>query len=79
MAQWSWHQAGNLWVCGLNPGRHLQENFDPRLENIFYLLSIYLYKNGRKDVCLFVCWYVEGLMKFCTHRPTYPRKVLVQV
>jgi len=49
----------------------------------------YIYKNGRTDVCLFVCllvcgWLVEIqtpapiLMKFCTYIPTYPRKVLVQ-
>jgi len=26
----------------------------------FIFPEIYKYKNGRTDVCLFVCWYVEG-------------------
>jgi len=52
--------------------------------------SSYIYINGRTDVCLFVCLLVCGglieiqtsapiMMKFCTHIPTCPRKVLVQV
>jgi len=51
---------------------------------------IYTYKNGHTDVCLFVCLLVCGelmeiqtptpiLMKFSTHIPTCPRKVLVRV
>jgi len=53
-------------------------------------LSIYIYINGRTDVCLFVCLLVCGglmeiqtpasiSMKFSIHIPTCPRKVLVQI
>jgi len=52
--------------------------------------SLYVYINGRTDVCLSVCLLVCGglmeiqipapiLMKFCTHISTSPSQVLVQV
>jgi len=46
----------------------------------------YLFKNGYTDVCLLVCGGLIEIqtpaltwMKFCTHIPTCPRNVLVQV
>jgi len=51
-----------------------------------YLFIFYIYKNGHTDVCLLVCGGLMEiqtpapiLMKFSTHIPTCPRKVLVQV
>jgi len=59
------------------------------LSYLIYISSL-TYKNGRTDVCLFVCLSVGGgpmefqtpatiLMKFSTHIPTCPRKFLVQI
>jgi len=79
------HNLAILWYCHL-------EYFEKWYFVIVLIsiYSIYIYKNGRTDVCLFVCLLVcKGLMeiqtlapilmKFCTHIPTCPRKVLVQI
>jgi len=63
--------------------RHIPANFI-----LYLILYISIYKNGCTNVCLFVCLLVCGelmeiqttapiLMKFSTHIPTCPRKVLV--
>jgi len=61
------------WKCG----------FHLRVDNLLNRY-IYIYKNGRTDVCLLVCGGLMEIqtpasisMKFCTHIPTCPRKVLV--
>jgi len=58
---------------------------------VIQYLSIYIKMGVQMFVCLFVClsvgmWRANGnpnpapiLMKFCTHIPTCPRKVLMQV